>query len=66
VPENIDIKAQTYRAIDPLIGPKVIVASDTSGIRSPSCRRISRIRANGGHALVEPAAHHPDDRGDRR
>ena len=32
VPENIDIKAEVYRAIDPLIGPSVIVASDTSGI----------------------------------
>lgn len=32
VPENIDIKAETYRAIDPLIGSSVIVASDTSGI----------------------------------
>lgn len=32
VPEAIEIKAQTYRAIDPLIGADVIVASDTSGI----------------------------------
>jgi 3-hydroxybutyryl-CoA dehydrogenase/5-formyl-3-hydroxy-2-methylpyridine 4-carboxylate dehydrogenase len=32
VPENIDIKAQVYRAVDALIGPSVIVASDTSGI----------------------------------
>ena len=32
VPENIDTKAEVYRAIDPLIGPSVIVASDTSGI----------------------------------
>jgi 5-formyl-3-hydroxy-2-methylpyridine 4-carboxylic acid 5-dehydrogenase len=32
VPENIDLKAGIYRAIDPLIGPDVIVASDTSGI----------------------------------
>lgn len=32
VPENIDIKADVYRAIDPLIRPSVIVASDTSGI----------------------------------
>lgn len=32
VPENIDIKAQVYRAIDSLIGSSVIVASDTSGI----------------------------------
>lgn len=32
VPENIEIKAQVYREIDPLIGPSVIVASDTSGI----------------------------------
>lgn len=32
VPENIEIKAETYRAIDALVGPSVIVASDTSGI----------------------------------
>jgi len=32
VPENIEIKAELYRAIDPLIAPSVIVASDTSGI----------------------------------
>jgi 5-formyl-3-hydroxy-2-methylpyridine 4-carboxylate dehydrogenase len=32
VPENIDVKADVYRAIDPLIGSSVIVASDTSGI----------------------------------
>ncbi len=32
VPENIEVKAEVYRAIDPLIGSSVIVASDTSGI----------------------------------
>ena len=32
VPEKIDVKASLYRALDPLIGPEVIVASDTSGI----------------------------------
>ena len=32
VPEKIEIKAELYRALDPLIGPDVIVASDTSGI----------------------------------
>ncbi|HEX4765341.1 MAG TPA: 5-formyl-3-hydroxy-2-methylpyridine 4-carboxylate 5-dehydrogenase [Lichenihabitans sp.] len=32
VPEKIEIKAEVYRAIDPLIGPDVIVATDTSGI----------------------------------
>ena len=32
VPEKIDVKAELYRAIDPLIGSDVIVASDTSGI----------------------------------
>ncbi|HUR42534.1 MAG TPA: 5-formyl-3-hydroxy-2-methylpyridine 4-carboxylate 5-dehydrogenase [Aestuariivirga sp.] len=32
VPENIEIKSDLYRAIDPLIAPSVIVASDTSGI----------------------------------
>ncbi|AQZ49512.1 5-formyl-3-hydroxy-2-methylpyridine 4-carboxylate 5-dehydrogenase [Martelella mediterranea] len=32
VPEKADIKAGVYRQIDALIGPDVIVASDTSGI----------------------------------
>ncbi len=32
VPEKIEIKAELYRALDPLIGPEVIVATDTSGI----------------------------------
>ncbi|QPC86240.1 3-hydroxyacyl-CoA dehydrogenase family protein [Mesorhizobium sp. NBSH29] len=32
VPENIEMKAEVYRAIDSLIGPETIVASDTSGI----------------------------------
>ena len=32
VPEDIAIKAEVYRAIDPLIAADVIVASDTSGI----------------------------------
>ena len=32
VPEKIDVKASLYRALDSLIGPEVIVASDTSGI----------------------------------
>ncbi len=32
VPENISIKAEVYRAIDDLIAPATIVASDTSGI----------------------------------
>jgi 3-hydroxybutyryl-CoA dehydrogenase/5-formyl-3-hydroxy-2-methylpyridine 4-carboxylate dehydrogenase len=40
VPENEDIKAATYRAIDPLIGPEVIVVSDTSGIP------ITRLQAH--------------------
>jgi 3-hydroxybutyryl-CoA dehydrogenase/5-formyl-3-hydroxy-2-methylpyridine 4-carboxylate dehydrogenase len=32
VPETIEIKAEVYRAIDGMIGPDVIVVSDTSGI----------------------------------
>ena len=32
VPENVEIKTALYRAIDPLIGSEVIVATDTSGI----------------------------------
>lgn len=32
VPENIPVKAEVYRAIDGLIAPDTIVASDTSGI----------------------------------
>jgi 5-formyl-3-hydroxy-2-methylpyridine 4-carboxylic acid 5-dehydrogenase len=43
VPENVDIKAETYRAIDPLIGPSVIVASDTSGIP------ITKLQAHISH-----------------
>ncbi|TIW92236.1 MAG: 3-hydroxyacyl-CoA dehydrogenase family protein, partial [Mesorhizobium sp.] len=43
VPENIDIKAQIYRDIDPLIGPSVIVASDTSGIP------ITKLQAHISH-----------------
>ncbi|RUV30685.1 MULTISPECIES: 5-formyl-3-hydroxy-2-methylpyridine 4-carboxylate 5-dehydrogenase [unclassified Mesorhizobium] len=43
VPENIDIKAETYRAIDPLIGSSAIVASDTSGIP------ITKLQAHISH-----------------
>lgn len=43
VPENIDIKAETYRAIDPLIVSSVIVASDTSGIP------ITKLQAHISH-----------------
>jgi 3-hydroxybutyryl-CoA dehydrogenase/5-formyl-3-hydroxy-2-methylpyridine 4-carboxylate dehydrogenase len=43
VPENIDIKAETYRAMDPLIGSSVIVASDTSGIP------ITKLQAHISH-----------------
>jgi 5-formyl-3-hydroxy-2-methylpyridine 4-carboxylic acid 5-dehydrogenase len=43
VPEDIAIKAQTYRAIDPLIDASVIVASDTSGIP------ISKLQAHISH-----------------
>lgn len=43
VPENIDIKAATYREIDPLIAPSVIVASDTSGIP------ITKLQAHISH-----------------
>ena len=32
VPEKAEIKAEVYKAVDPLIGPEVIVATDTSGI----------------------------------
>ena len=40
VPENREIKAATYRAIEPLVGPSVIVATDTSGIP------ITELQAN--------------------
>lgn len=43
VPESIDTKAALYRAIDPLIAPTVIVASDTSGIQ------ITRLQAHISH-----------------
>jgi 3-hydroxybutyryl-CoA dehydrogenase/5-formyl-3-hydroxy-2-methylpyridine 4-carboxylate dehydrogenase len=43
VPENIEIKAATYREIDPLITPSTIVASDTSGIP------ITKLQAHISH-----------------
>jgi 5-formyl-3-hydroxy-2-methylpyridine 4-carboxylate dehydrogenase len=43
VPENIAVKAEIYRAIDPLVGPSVIVASDTSGIP------ITKLQAHISH-----------------
>jgi 5-formyl-3-hydroxy-2-methylpyridine 4-carboxylic acid 5-dehydrogenase len=43
VPENIDTKAALYRAIDPLIGSDVIIASDTSGIP------ITKLQAHISH-----------------
>ena len=43
VPENIDIKAEVYRAIDGLIGPDTIGASDTSRIP------ITKLQAHISH-----------------
>lgn len=43
VPEDEALKAAVYRDIDPLIGPEVIVASDTSGIP------ISKLQAYISH-----------------
>jgi 3-hydroxybutyryl-CoA dehydrogenase/5-formyl-3-hydroxy-2-methylpyridine 4-carboxylate dehydrogenase len=43
VPEKEEIKAQVYGALDKLIGPEVIVASDTSGIP------ITRLQAHISH-----------------
>jgi 3-hydroxybutyryl-CoA dehydrogenase/5-formyl-3-hydroxy-2-methylpyridine 4-carboxylate dehydrogenase len=43
VPENIDIKAEAYREIDPLIASSVIVATDTSGIP------ITKLQAHISH-----------------
>jgi 5-formyl-3-hydroxy-2-methylpyridine 4-carboxylic acid 5-dehydrogenase len=43
VPENIDIKAETYHVIDPLIDASVIVATDTSGIP------ITKLQAHISH-----------------
>ncbi|OBQ73606.1 5-formyl-3-hydroxy-2-methylpyridine 4-carboxylate 5-dehydrogenase [Mesorhizobium erdmanii] len=43
VPENISIKADVYRAIDGLIGPETLVASDTSGIP------ITKLQAHISH-----------------
>ena len=40
VPEKIEVKAEVYRALDPLIGSEVLVASDTSGIP------ITKLQAN--------------------
>lgn len=43
VPEKIEIKAEVYSTIDPLISSSVIVASDTSGIP------ISKLQAHISH-----------------
>lgn len=43
VPERIEVKAELYRAIDPLVGPGTIIASDTSGIP------ISKLQAFVSH-----------------
>lgn len=43
VPENISIKAEVYRAIDGMIAPDTIVASDTSGIP------ITKLQAHISH-----------------
>lgn len=43
VPEKIEIKADVYRAIDDLISPTTIVASDTSGIP------ITKLQAHISH-----------------
>ncbi len=43
VPEKEEVKAQVYGALDRLIGPQVIVASDTSGIP------ITRLQAHISH-----------------
>ena len=40
VPENLEIKAQVYRAIDPLVPADTIVASDTSGIPITELQRF--------------------------
>lgn len=43
VPESIEIKAETYRAVDRLVAPSVIVATDTSGIP------ITKLQAHISH-----------------
>lgn len=40
VPENLEIKAQVYRALDPLVPADTIVASDTSGIPITELQRF--------------------------
>lgn len=43
VPENAEVKAEVYGRIEPLIGPDVIVVTDTSGIP------IGKLQANFSH-----------------
>jgi len=43
VPEKVDVKAQLYASLDPLVGPDVIVATDTSGIP------ITKLQAHISH-----------------
>jgi 3-hydroxybutyryl-CoA dehydrogenase/5-formyl-3-hydroxy-2-methylpyridine 4-carboxylate dehydrogenase len=40
VPENLEIKASVYRALDPLVAEGTIVASDTSGIPITELQRF--------------------------
>ena len=67
VPEKLEIKAEVFRQIE---------AARRQGLHhrlrhlGHSDHQAPGIRVGAGacrrHALVEPAAHHPDDRGDRR
>ncbi len=67
VPENVEVKAEVYRASSTRCsGRQSLLATDTSGIPITTLQaHVANPARFVGHALVEPAAHHPDDRGHR-
>ena len=67
VPEKLDLKKQVFAEYEQHVGPEVLLASNTSGIPiTKIAEDLAASRARRGHALVEPAAPHPDDRGHAR
>ena len=64
VPEKLELKKQVFAEYEQHVGPESILASNTSGIPITKIAADLRApRAGRGHALVEPAPPHPDDRG---
>ncbi len=67
VSEKLDVKIKVFQEIEAAVSKDCIIASDTSGIPITKIQEgIATPGAGDRHALVEPAAHHPDDRGDPR